>query len=51
MTLVPEKRKCTKCGHVYSWNPDVGKMFCPKCGCLSAITVSINGIPIPRIKK
>lgn len=32
MTLVPEYKTCPKCHRKYSWNPDVGKMFCPHCG-------------------
>ncbi|MBQ0100298.1 MAG: hypothetical protein KBS39_02175 [Lachnospiraceae bacterium] len=31
MSLLPEKRKCPKCGKIYSFNPDVGKIFCPNC--------------------
>ena len=36
MTLKPMYRKCPKCKKTYSWNPDVGKMFCPGCGSLSS---------------
>ena len=32
MTLRPMYRKCPKCKKTYTWNPDVGKMFCPRCG-------------------
>jgi hypothetical protein len=31
MTLIPERRKCSVCGKIYSWNPDVGKICCPYC--------------------
>lgn len=31
MTLVPERKTCPKCHRKYSWNPDVGKFFCPYC--------------------
>ena len=31
MSLVPEKRKCSTCGKIYSWNPDIGKIYCPHC--------------------
>ena len=32
MTLVPVYKKCPKCKKKYSWNPDVGHMWCPTCG-------------------
>ena len=32
MTIRPEYRICPKCKRRYSWNPDVGKMWCPSCG-------------------
>ena len=32
MTIVPMYKKCPKCKKSYSWNPDVGKMWCPNCG-------------------
>lgn len=28
-------RKCLKCGKKFAWNPDVGQLWCPKCGPLS----------------
>lgn len=36
MTLVPNFKKCKKCGAMYDYNPDVGitilcKNMCPKC--------------------
>lgn len=31
MSFVAEKKKCSKCGRLYSWNPDVGKIQCPYC--------------------
>ena len=31
MSIVPEYRKCKKCGKLYSFNPDVGQMRCPNC--------------------
>lgn len=34
MTLIPVYKKCSKCKKKYSWNPDVGNMFCPNCGFL-----------------
>ena len=37
MTIVPMFKKCPRCKRRYSWNPDVGKMRCPYCGCLSGI--------------
>ena len=32
MTMIPEKRRCPCCKKMYYWNPDIGKMTCPKCG-------------------
>ena len=32
MTIVPVFKKCPKCKKKYSWNPDVGHMWCPNCG-------------------
>ena len=32
MTIVPVFKKCPKCNKKYSWNPDVGRMWCPNCG-------------------
>ena len=31
MTLIPMRKRCPKCKKWYSWNPDVGNMYCPKC--------------------
>lgn len=36
MTLVPEFKICPKCKKRYSWNPDVGEIWCPKCGPIGA---------------
>lgn len=32
MTMIPEKRKCPSCKKIYSWNPDVGRIRCSRCG-------------------
>ena len=32
MTMRAEFRTCPRCKRKYSWNPDVGKMWCPTCG-------------------
>lgn len=32
MSLRMEIHYCDKCGKAFSWNPDVGHMFCPYCG-------------------
>lgn len=32
MTMIPLYVKCSRCKKKYSWNPDVGKMRCPRCG-------------------
>ena len=34
MTMMPMFKICPKCKKKYSWNPDVGKMSCPRCGSL-----------------
>lgn len=31
MTMMPMYKRCSICGRMYSWNPDVGRMFCPYC--------------------
>ena len=32
MSLVPVYRICPKCKRIYSFNPDVGRLYCPTCG-------------------
>lgn len=32
MTLQRMERICRLCGKRYSYNPDVGKIFCDRCG-------------------
>ena len=41
MTLVPMKKRCPKCHKMYDWNPDIGRMWCPKCG----------GLGLPGLEK
>lgn len=31
MTMGPIWKTCPKCKKKYSWNPDVGRFFCPHC--------------------
>lgn len=31
MTMLPWRKICPICGREYSFNPDVGKIFCPRC--------------------
>jgi hypothetical protein len=31
MSLLPMYKKSKICGRTYSFNPDVGQMFCPYC--------------------
>lgn len=31
MTMMPIYKKCPRCKKIYSWNPDVGKLWCPYC--------------------
>lgn len=33
---MPMYKMCPKCKRMYSWNPDVGKMYCPRCGSMGA---------------
>lgn len=37
MTMLPMYKKCSRCKRKYSWNPDVGKMWCPYCGPLGQV--------------
>lgn len=32
MTIKPIYKTCPICLKQYSWNPDVGQMWCPNCG-------------------
>ena len=32
MTIVPQYKICPRCKRRYSWNPDIGQMWCPFCG-------------------
>lgn len=47
MTLIPVYKKCPRCKKKYSWNPDVGHMWCPDCG----ITSRPGAGDIPKKKK
>ena len=31
MTMLPKWKTCLKCHQMYSWNPDVGEIRCPRC--------------------
>ena len=31
MSMLPMYKMCPVCKRRYSWNPDVGQMFCPRC--------------------
>lgn len=31
MTMLPMYKICPVCKRQYSWNPDIGMMFCPRC--------------------
>jgi protein-arginine kinase activator protein McsA len=35
MTIVAQWKICPKCKKKYSWNPDVGKIGCPRCGTIT----------------
>ncbi len=43
MSIVSEKRRCICCGKWYSFNPDVGKIECPRCRSKAAIVKKIEG--------
>ena len=47
MTMVPMFNKCRKCKKYYSWNPDVGNMWCPNCGPLGQ--AGVREIPWKKI--
>ena len=32
MTIKPIYKTCPICLRQYSWNPDIGQMWCPNCG-------------------
>lgn len=32
MTIKPIYKTCPICLRKYSWNPDIGQMWCPHCG-------------------
>lgn len=44
--MMPMYKNCPVCKRKYSWNPDVGKMFCPYCASHSEM-----GRPKPDGKK
>ena len=29
--MMPQWKRCPRCGKLYDWNPDVGVMKCPYC--------------------
>lgn len=37
MTMLSMKKKCQVCGNVFSFNPSVGKINCPRCGALLGV--------------
>ena len=49
MTMVPMFKKCPRCKRKYSWNPDVGKMWCPYCGSLRI--PGTGDLPMEKIKE
>lgn len=44
MTMVPAWKICLKCRKRYAWNPDAGKMQCPRCSRRLADLNRIGGI-------
>ena len=49
MTIMPVYKKCSICKKKYSWNPDVGRMWCPQCGPMG--TPGMGDIPFEKDKK
>jgi|GEM_PF-701564 len=35
MSMMQMRRTCPRCKKKYTFNPDLGKMFCPRCGPIS----------------
>lgn len=51
MTIVPIWKICHKCHKQYSWNPDVGQMFCPYCSGLGKKSATLLDIIVKKNKK
>ena len=57
MTMLPMKKTCPFCGKEYSFNPDVGMMFCPRKSCREKlgkspeIPLPVPGFHIPKMKE
>ena len=49
MTLAPMFKVCPKCKKIYSWNPDVGRIICPRCGSLGIFGILGTGSPVSAI--
>lgn len=49
MTIKPIYKTCPICLKQYSWNPDIGQMWCPNCE--KKGIPGINEIPINIFKK
>lgn len=50
MSLVPVYRICPKCKNKYSWNPDAGEMFCPRCGPFSFLNIGSFSLKSPLLE-
>ena len=35
MSIIADYRHCPKCGELWSFNPDVGRFCCPRCGSMN----------------
>lgn len=51
MTMMPMYKRCNVCGRMYSWNPDVGWMYCPYCGPFGRVKAIKKWIEILRKKR
>ena len=47
MSIIRHPVRCQKCGSVYSFNPDIGHMRCPKCFTMNdPIENKVNDEPV-----
>ncbi len=42
ITIIPNLKKCKKCGKMYDYNPDVGTMFVKKNWCSECINSELE---------
>ena len=49
MTMMPVYKRCPICLRKYSWNPDIGQLWCPYCG--KKGIPGIEELPLKILKK